>query len=241
MAVLTAAPPKATAAPLEPRTVTIPPTQTSGIAASNVITESHSARPSPSHALHSEKQHKAPVGLIVGVALAIVAAIAALFFIRYLFVRRARRREQAAAFSGAGHLASRDAHAHARSADDDDTHAERQRRRRARGVPSALPIAPLPLPVAAPTTTPAPAHLLLLPIRPAHQQQSSWPTAFSGSASEPGAGSSPAARQAYLAAELRAAQSLLERGGKEVDVKSTKARIRALEERQTSAWALGLE
>ncbi|KAJ6560402.1 hypothetical protein B0H19DRAFT_945541 [Mycena capillaripes] len=66
------------------------------------------------------------------------------------------------------------------------------------------------------------------------------PASFSTTA-EPGVGSSPAARQAHLAAELRAAQALLQRGGKDVDVKATKAKIRELEERQQSAWAQGLE
>ncbi|KAJ7434815.1 hypothetical protein B0H11DRAFT_2257902 [Mycena galericulata] len=72
----------------------------------------------------------------------------------------------------------------------------------------------------------------------------SWSTHFSpapASAAEPGSASSPAARHAYLAAELRAAQTLLERGGKGVNVAKTKARIRELEERQRSAWAMRLE
>ncbi|KAJ6459048.1 hypothetical protein C8R45DRAFT_1031335 [Mycena sanguinolenta] len=97
---------------------------------------------------------------------------------------------------------------------------------------------------------------------PTHTTSGSWSTPFSGTGptatpfsgagtgAEPGPNSTPAARQAYLAAELRAAQSLLERAGsgtrgglgdKSVDVKATKARIRELEERQGSAWALGLE
>ncbi|KAJ6557668.1 hypothetical protein B0H19DRAFT_1261270 [Mycena capillaripes] len=50
------------------------------------------------------------------------------------------------------------------------------------------------------------------PYAPSHRQQSSWPSLFSASSSQPSAGSSPAARQTYLAAE-RAAQSLLEHGG----------------------------
>ncbi|KAJ7749932.1 hypothetical protein B0H16DRAFT_1460958 [Mycena metata] len=58
---------------------------------------------------------------------------------------------------------------------------------------------------------------------------------------EPGVGLSPAARQAYLAAELRAAQTELERARRGANTKGIKARIRALEERQQSAWALGLE
>ncbi|KAJ7935937.1 hypothetical protein B0H13DRAFT_2304425 [Mycena leptocephala] len=86
-----------TAAALEARSVTLVSTATSGVPASHI--QSHSARPDPTHTLHSQKQHKAPVGTIVGVAVAIVAGIAALFFVRWLFVRRARRR---AAFSGPG-------------------------------------------------------------------------------------------------------------------------------------------
>jgi hypothetical protein len=75
-----------------------------------------------------------------------------------------------------------------------------------------------------------------------------WPQPFSAAvppAAEPDAGSFPAARQAYLAAELRQAQTQLERigvgskGGKEAA--EVKRRIRELEERQRSAWALGLE
>jgi hypothetical protein len=97
---------------------------------------------------------------------------------------------------------------------------------------------------------------------PTHTPDGSWSTRFAPpsapttTTAEPGPASSPAARQAYLAAELRAAQSLLERsstklsGGdgdgksreaREREVKATKARIRELEARQTSAWALGLE
>ncbi|KAJ7240634.1 hypothetical protein B0H12DRAFT_51762 [Mycena haematopus] len=75
-----------------PRSIDIPPTATSGVSATNIITASHSPRPAPTHPLHSEKQKKAPVGLIVGVALAIVAAVLALFFVRYLFIRLSGRR-----------------------------------------------------------------------------------------------------------------------------------------------------
>ncbi|KAJ6458924.1 hypothetical protein C8R47DRAFT_1162518 [Mycena vitilis] len=259
---------------LPPRAVTLAPTATSGIPASNVISTTHSARPPPTHSLHSEKcvfacilllpftascllsrspltgllidffcvlrQHKAPVGLIVGVAIAILLFIASLFLVRFLFIRRARKR---AAFAGPG-----------------------------KTLGSAAAVTPYPRPSIAkesggayaghddkPRSTPSERAAVELgaypPPQPApasHERTGSagsWATPFAGAGAggraEPGANSSPAARQAYLAAELRAAQGVLERAGtrnpENIDLKATKARIRALEERQTSAWALGLE
>ncbi|KAK7045026.1 hypothetical protein R3P38DRAFT_2882196 [Favolaschia claudopus] len=220
-----------TPAPLEPR-VTIPPTATSGIAASNEITESHSHRPAPTHALKSNREHKAPVGLIVGVAVGILAFLFALFFIRWLFIRRARRR---AAFAGPGKtLGGANMNPNTKQAP-------------AESRPS---IAKDPMPMSMPMPVPTDRDAVELasypppsqpnaPQQPTHNPSGSWPTSFA--AGEPGPTSSPAARQAYIAAELRAAQALLERGGKGVDVKATKARIRELEQRQGSAWALGLE
>ncbi|KAJ7278364.1 hypothetical protein C8J57DRAFT_1306741, partial [Mycena rebaudengoi] len=74
-----------------------------------------------------------------------------------------------------------------------------------------------------------------------------WPlplTPLSSTSMEPGPASSPAARQAYLAAEVRAAQAQLERigGGQKAarEAAELKRRIRELEERHKSAWALGL-
>ncbi|KAF8181703.1 hypothetical protein K438DRAFT_1767783 [Mycena galopus ATCC 62051] len=59
------------------------------------------------------------------------------------------------------------------------------------------------------------------------------PTPFPTAAeAESGASAAPAARQAYLAAELRSEHALFERGGMDVDVRATKAKIRALEEQQ---------
>ncbi|KAF7351531.1 hypothetical protein MSAN_01585500 [Mycena sanguinolenta] len=81
-----------TAAPVA-RSVDIPPTLSTGVSATHIITQSHSHRPDPTHLLHSQKQAKAPVGLIVGVALAVIAALFGLFFVRYLFVRRKKRRD----------------------------------------------------------------------------------------------------------------------------------------------------
>ncbi|KAJ7022315.1 hypothetical protein C8F04DRAFT_1272753 [Mycena alexandri] len=229
-----------TAAP-EARTVDIPPTATSGVPASHI---SHSARPSPSHQLKSERQKKAPVGLIVGVAIAILAGVIGLFLVRWLFVRRARRR---AAFAGQGRTLGGPAAPRSSTGKQPPV-----------SQPQAYPAPPqaytMPapqLPPASerdavelgayppPTQSPAPPQL-----PPTHTSTGSWSTPFAGAGSntaEPGAGSSSAARQAYLAAELRAAQTQLERGGKGADTKAIKARIRALEERQQSAWALGLE
>ncbi|KAJ6459038.1 hypothetical protein C8R45DRAFT_1031311 [Mycena sanguinolenta] len=228
---LTAAPPR--------RSVDVPTTASTGVSNSNAVTESHSARPSPSHLLDSQKQHKAPVGLIVGVALAVIAALFGLFFVRYLFIRRKRRRES---FAGAGRTLGG-------AAPRSSTAKEG-----AGGMP--IPMPPLARPGERdavelgsypPTALPPSSFPPSLP--PTHTRTESWGTVFAPAttAAEPGPQSEPAARQAYLAAELRAAQSLLERAGrggtgdKSVDVKATKARIRELEQRQGSAWAVGLE
>ncbi|KAJ7186013.1 hypothetical protein C8R46DRAFT_1062209 [Mycena filopes] len=237
-----------TARALEPRSITLVPTATSGVPASTQA--SHSARPSPTRHLKSDKQHKAPVGLIIGVAIAILAGVAALFFVRWLFVRRARRR---AAFAGQGRTLGGPA-------------APRPSTAKQQQPMSAAP------PVSQPQTYPAPPQAYAMPtpapalapaserdavelgayppqLPPTHATTGSWGTPFAGAAPsnttgpEPGANSSPAARQAYLAAELRAAQAQLERTPKNAgaETKALKARIRGLEERQTSAWAMGLE
>ncbi|KAJ7086871.1 hypothetical protein B0H15DRAFT_1022977 [Mycena belliarum] len=205
MALLTAAP---TLAAIVPR-VTLPPTQSSGVPAP-VDTTSHAHKSAPTKQLKSDRQGKAPVGVIVGVAIAIVAGLAALCFIRWLFIRRGRRRATVLAPT-------------------------------AREGKPPFP-APLPLPHAElggggtePHYPPGAAP----PPSPGHASTPSWPTPFAAPAPG-GADASPAARQAHIAAELRAAQALLERG-RDVDVPRTKARIRELEARQQSAWALGLE
>jgi hypothetical protein len=205
------------------------------------------------------------VGTIVGVAVAIVAGIAALFFVRWLFVRRARRR---AAFSGPGrtlaappprtstskggaYLASQPQtqtypHTMPMPAPGATQASERDAVELAQYPPpsSALnpsaAVFPNPTPSASDPSPYAPSPYASQP-EPQPGQPQGWSTHFASSTTEPGAGSSPAARQAYLAAELRAAQALLERGGKDVNTREVKARVRALEERQQSAWALGLE
>ncbi|KAF7351509.1 hypothetical protein MSAN_01583200 [Mycena sanguinolenta] len=299
-----------TAAP-DRRSVTIPPTASTGVSNTEIITQSHSHRcvssasfrvgflfscfgclpssflrlprllllrplclilkltphahsPSPSHLLHSEKQAKAPVGLIVGVGLAVIAALFGLFFVRYMFVRRKRRRE---AFAGPGRtlgggvvgvggkagggVAGKEGMPMPMPMPMQPT--DKDAVELASYPPPALPTSasspPFPPSSSPPSSAPPPS------LPPTHAQSGSWSTPFSASpasgaaAGEPGPQSTPAARQAYLAAELRAAQSLLERaapgrnnlGDKSIDVKATKARIRELEERQGSAWALGLE
>ncbi|KAJ7432447.1 hypothetical protein B0H11DRAFT_2126109, partial [Mycena galericulata] len=203
---------------LEPRSVTLVPTATSGVPASTK-SHSHSQGPTPTVHFHSEVQKKAPVGLIVGVALGVIAAIVGLFVIRYLFVRRARRREAASTTLGAG-------------AKGMTPYAYPQTQQRADPQPPRPP----------PSERDAVELAQYPPPGAGHTASGSWSTPFSpapASAAEPGSASSPAARQAYLAAELRAAQTLLERGGKGVNVAKTKARIRELEERQSSAWAMG--
>ncbi|KAJ6612104.1 hypothetical protein B0H10DRAFT_323491 [Mycena sp. CBHHK59/15] len=214
-------PPDAVAAVmLGARVVTLAPTESSGVVDPSDTTHTTTAPTGKTKPLKSSRcvsgsscptgvflmsfitprQHKPPVGLIVGVAIAIIALIAALFLVRYLFLRRTRRRDAAR--------------------------------------PAALP-AKLAPPTGPPPMAATGADAVELGHYPPSSTGGSWPQPFS--ASEPGAGASPAARQAYLAAELRAAQALLERGGRGVDVPRTKARIRELEARQQSAWALGLE
>ncbi|KAF7351510.1 hypothetical protein MSAN_01583300 [Mycena sanguinolenta] len=209
-------------APPDRRSVTIPPTASTGISNTEILR----AAPPPHISYTPKKQAKAPVGLIVGVGVAVIAALFGLFFVRWMFVRKKRRRE---AFAGPG-----------RTLGGKDKDAVEL---------ASYPPPALPAPSSAPPSLP-----------PTHAQSRSTP--FSGTApsstplpggagvgAEPGPQSTPAARQAYLAAELRAAQSLLERaapgrnnlGDKTIDVKATKARIRELEQRQGSAWALGLE
>ncbi|KAJ7466510.1 hypothetical protein FB451DRAFT_1178660 [Mycena latifolia] len=78
------------AAPL----ITLVPTATSGVPAS-VGTTSHARRPDPPQHFKSERQAKAPVGLVVGGAIAVLAGICGLFFLRWLFLSRAHRREVA--------------------------------------------------------------------------------------------------------------------------------------------------
>ncbi|KAJ7458906.1 hypothetical protein FB451DRAFT_1406089 [Mycena latifolia] len=82
MALLTAAP-----------FVTLVPTATSDVPSVN--TTSHSRRPDPTQHFKSERQAKAPVGVIVGGAIAVLAGICGLFFLRWLFLHRARRRKAA--------------------------------------------------------------------------------------------------------------------------------------------------
>ncbi|KAJ7103684.1 hypothetical protein C8R43DRAFT_1047343 [Mycena crocata] len=243
---------------LDARSITLVPTQSSGETAPTDTT-SHTPGPTPTRHLKSDKEHDAPVGLIVGVALAILGAIVAAFLLRYLFVRRNNKRRAAAlsstlanvkqqpyvggqaklplpAMGGGGANAPADLKSQPQASERD-----------------AVELGSYP-----PHTSSSPpnpnSNAYTLP--PSLPPSNSWSTPFAGAttpnaSSEPGPASSPAARQAYLAAELRAAQGLLERansqsrmksteGGK-IDVKKTKARIRELEERQQSAWAMGLE
>ncbi|KAJ7434799.1 hypothetical protein B0H11DRAFT_2257880 [Mycena galericulata] len=69
---------------LDPRTVT------TSIPASTVSRQG----PTPMQLFKSQRQSKAPAGLIVGVAIAVVVGIAGLFLLRWLFVRRAQRRQE---------------------------------------------------------------------------------------------------------------------------------------------------
>lgn len=178
---------------------------------------------------------KPPIGVIMGIALAIVAVLLALF-IQWLLIRRAHRRE---AFAGPGITLV----------------APQSRASIAKGLPPQN--YPNDMPISTPTAAqpserdaelgqypPSSSAALLNAFSPdaPSQPPGPYPTLFSTTAeAEPGAGSSPPARQAYLAAEIRAAQALLERGGKDVEVRAAKAKIRVLEERRQSAWALGLE
>ncbi|KAJ6459046.1 hypothetical protein C8R45DRAFT_1183141 [Mycena sanguinolenta] len=227
-------------------------------------------------------------GLIVGVALAVIATVFGVFLVRWLFVRRARRRE---AFAGPGRtLGATGATGKAGTMGQGGAPTTKEGMgmgAAGMGMPMPMPmrtpserdaveLASYPPPTLPPSSSSAfpPSSSSAFPpssasnppfssntppqLPPTHTTSGSWSTPFSGSGptttpfssmgtgAEPGPNSRPAVRQAYLAAELRAAQSLLERAGgrlgdKSVDVKATKARIRDLEERQGSAWALGLE
>ncbi|KAF8181699.1 hypothetical protein K438DRAFT_1840819 [Mycena galopus ATCC 62051] len=173
--------------------------------------------------------HKPPIGVIMAVALAVVAALFALF-VRWLLIRRSRRRE---AFIGPGITLVAP-----------QPHVSSAKGLPPQNYPNGMPI---PTPIAAqsgerdaelgqypPSSSAA---LLSVPDSPSHPP-GPRPTPFPATAeAESGASATPAARQAHLAAELRAEHALLERGGKDVDVRATKAKIRALEEQQQSAWA----
>ncbi|KAF7340448.1 hypothetical protein MVEN_01965000 [Mycena venus] len=178
---------------------------------------------------------KPPIGVIMGVALAIVAALFALF-VRWLLIRRARHRE---AFAGPGiTLVAVQSRAAVAKGLPPQSHPD------GTSMPTPMVAQPIERDAELGLYPPSSSAALLNAFSPddPSRPHGPQPTSFSATAeAEPGAGSSPAARQAYLAAELRAAQALLERGSKDVDVRATKARIRALEERQQSAWALGLE
>ncbi|KAJ6535079.1 hypothetical protein B0H19DRAFT_1184906 [Mycena capillaripes] len=143
---------------------------------------------------------KPHISVIIGVGLAIVAALFALF-VRWLLIRRARRRE---AFAGPGITLV----------------APQSRVSIANGLlpqnyPHGMPIS---APMAAQPSEreaelgqypPSSSHAFLNTFSPdaPSKHPGPWPTSFSTTAeAEPGPGSSPAARQAYLAAELRAAQ-----------------------------------
>ncbi|CAK5263352.1 unnamed protein product [Mycena citricolor] len=229
------------------RAVTIAPTQTQGVSVSNVITASHSHRPSITPTLESQRQHKAPVGLIVGVAIAIIGAIIGLFLIRWLFVRRARARQPAptpilpftvgapAARTGRTSTSKSSLDAPAAFSDPNPMRTPA----RLPGGPGALELGAYPLSSAS---------------NPRMAPSDSWHTSFphpplSGSGrQEPGPGSSPTERQAWLASELRSAQTALERtqgygtgGNEQQERQRLRAEIRELEHRQGSAWALGLE
>ncbi|KAJ7611854.1 hypothetical protein FB45DRAFT_1056475 [Roridomyces roridus] len=210
--------PTITPAALEPRSVALPPVASPGEHASFSHSTTHTHGPTPTVTFKSDRQHKASAGLIAGVSIGIIVFLAGLFFIRYLFVRRRARRLAATKAAGPGVMT----------------------------MPADTKAPPSPPPVL-PSAPDAVELGHYPPTGPRHVQSgsgsSSWSTPFSPptASAAPGPTSSPAARQAYLAAELRAAQAQLERGGKGVNVKATKKRIRELEERQSSAWALGLE
>ncbi|KAF7303228.1 hypothetical protein MKEN_01286600 [Mycena kentingensis (nom. inval.)] len=246
---------------LDARSVTIVPTETSGIPASNVITQtSHSQGPQPTREFKSDKERKVPVGLIWGVAIAIVAAIMVLFLLRLLFVRKKRREAAAAAAASAAKNARADAKASLESG---------------KSIPMVYPTPPKPPPAhgyahehnpgnpdadavelksyeypparaaAAPPTLPLPSTTTTAytPNATGWSAGFSAPTSSgSGATPVPGPTSSPEERQAYLASEIRTTQALLETGGQSADErKALKAKVYELEQRQTSAWALGLE
>ncbi|KAJ7935935.1 hypothetical protein B0H13DRAFT_2261986 [Mycena leptocephala] len=183
--------------------------------------------------------------------------VAALFFIHWLFVCHARRR---AAFSGPGR--STRARPSLRPAPaalySHGGQPQTQTQTYASGMPAQaserdavelgqyppLSSAAFPNPNPTPSASasaPGPASASI-PVR--HPPPAPTPTPRLVHAlrhtPEPGTGSSPAARQAYLAAELRAAQALLERGGKDVNTREVWARVRTLEERQGECVSFGV-
>ncbi|KAJ7048999.1 hypothetical protein C8F01DRAFT_1186241 [Mycena amicta] len=259
------------------RNVTLPPTATSGVPASNAITQSHSHRPTPTKHFQSDKQRNTPVGLIWGVSIAVVVAIVALFLVRFLFIRRARKRAVAAGVGvvqgkrasmakGKGSLESgasvkmeyplpprpppAHGYPHQHHAD-----VEQQLPATERDAVElrSYDYPPMPAP---PSSSPPPT---LSPSPYTQTQQSGWSAPFSSQAATstpfvqgyaqpaPGPRSSPEERQAYLSAEIRSVQTQLERNGngngngEERERKALRARIHELEDRQQSAWALGLE
>ncbi|KAJ7243533.1 hypothetical protein C8J57DRAFT_1525639 [Mycena rebaudengoi] len=211
-------------APPVARTVDLPPTDKPPDTA--IETDAPAKATGRPH-LKSDDEHDAPVGLVVGVALAIIAGIVALALVRLLFLRRARWRERQL----------------------------KTQSPRTLGGPAAASASTFKTPAPPPPKMDRDAVELAgyppMSSTSANNNNNNngntgnggaWPQPFSGAmppAAESGAGSSPATRQAYLAAELREAQTQLERigvgskGGKEAA--AVKRRIRELEERQQSA------
>ncbi|KAJ7060706.1 hypothetical protein C8F01DRAFT_1140663 [Mycena amicta] len=261
------------------RNVTLPPTATSGVPASNAITQSHSHRPTPTKHFQSDKQRNTPVGLIWGVSIAVVVAIVALFLVRFLFIRRARKRAVAAGVGvvqgkrasmakGKGSLESGASvkmeyplpprpppahgypHQHHHQPD-----VEQQLPATERDAVELREYDYPPMP--APPSSSSPSPPTLSPSPYTQNQPSGWSAPFSSQAASstpfvqgyaqpaPGPGSLPEERQAYLSAEIRSVQTQLERNGngngEERERKALRARIHELEDRQQSAWALGLE
>ncbi|KAJ7838190.1 hypothetical protein B0H14DRAFT_2789892 [Mycena olivaceomarginata] len=176
-------------------------------------------------------QSRADPGMSKGTI--VLSVLVAFFFIRYLLDVRSRRRTP---FIGMGTIlgggpSSPLPPSSARDADLKQSPA------------LSHPTSPAPSSTSNPSTksTPTPADLSPAPAFSLNPN-------FSAASTAPEENLAPAARQAYLAAELRAAQASLERGTKKLgggmkgrEVRATKARISELEGRQTSAWALGLE
>ncbi|KAJ7359871.1 hypothetical protein DFH08DRAFT_847240 [Mycena albidolilacea] len=156
----------------------------------------------------------------------VLSVLVALFFIRYLLDVRSRRRIPFIGMGTAlgGGPSSPLPPSSARDAD----------LKQSSSAPSST---------SNPSTKPTPT-----PADPSPAPALSLNPNFSAASTAPEENLAPAARQAYLAAELRAAQASLERGTKKLgggmkgrQVRATKARISELEGRQMSAWALGLE
>ncbi|KAF7317438.1 hypothetical protein HMN09_00480500 [Mycena chlorophos] len=248
------------------RSITVAPTETSGISASNVITQSHSHGPTPTPKLKSDRQSKTPVGLIWGVAVAIVVAIVALFLVRWMFVRRARKRAAAGAGAAAGGVrpgAGLDAGAvgaggkrgpgagkMSMEGKTDLAHAPGpQHQYTYPSPPPPPPSSGYQYPQAGEQDA-VELRNVSYPPAPSSPQRtgSAWNAPFSPPrGSEPGPSSSADERQAWLSAEIRATQARLEQlqsGSGSMDGNERKAlreRIYELEQRQGSAWALGLE